>query len=92
LISKDNVLNDVEFGDTSNFSGTVNCNFISDAVISFAKSYSKNNFVQGLFDIFSVNRKDSLFQLLANVHLDKHVNWVGNCKNNSISNCYFCTM
>jgi hypothetical protein len=55
----------------------VNGNFIN----SFDNTYGADHFVQGLFDIFSVNRKDSLFQLLANVHLDKHVNWVGDCTN-----------
>jgi hypothetical protein len=81
-------LKDVEFGNTSTLYGISNCNFISNDILN-----GNNNFVdrvpQGLFDIFSVNRKDSLFQLLATVHLDKHVNLVGDCKNDSLSHCYF---
>jgi hypothetical protein len=82
------VLNDIELGNTSNFYNMEKCNFISEDILK-GKQNCVNGIPQGMFDIFSVNRKDSLFHLLASVHLDKHANWVSNCENNTISNCYF---
>jgi hypothetical protein len=47
------------------------------------------NSFHGLFDIFSVNRRDSILQLLASDYIDKHVNWAEFCAINSVANCYF---
>jgi hypothetical protein len=48
-----------------------------------------SSILSGLFDIFSVNRRDYIFQLFASVYINKHVTWVGDCTNNSLANCYF---